>query len=307
MYIATNESQLGCRNILNILPQVLRHCMCNINLDEAVEIRMMIGKPFVIRYPDGDYYLTAKSTLLQKPVNAVIVNKKLLDETIERITKSSVYAVREEIRNGYITIEGGHRIGVAGTAVTENGDVEFIKNISSINIRIASEIIGAADEVMPYINDGYIKNTLIISPPCTGKTTMLRDIARQLSYSGYAVAVADERCEIAAMYEGKSSFDLGNLTSVLDNCPKEKAMMMLLRAMSPDIIITDEIGTKGDINAIKTIVNSGVSIIASVHGRDIKQIMRRKELSELAHMFDIIITLSRRNGIGTVEEIIKND
>lgn len=307
MYIATNESQLGGRGVVNILPQVLRHCMCSINLDEAIEMRMIIGRPFVIRYPDGDYYLSAKSKLLQKAVNAVTINKKLLDEAVERITKSSIYAVREEIRNGYITIEGGHRVGIAGTAVTENGDVEFIKNISAVNIRIANEVIGAADEVINHINSGGIKNTLIISPPCMGKTTMLRDIARQLSYGGYTVAIADERCEIAAMYEGKSSFDLGNLTTVLDNCPKDKAMMMLLRSMSPDVIITDEIGTEGDIEAIKTIVNSGVGIVASVHGRNVKQIMRRRALSELAEMFDVIITLSKRNGIGTVEEIKAND
>lgn len=308
MYIATNESQSGCRSVLNVLPQALRHCMCNVDLDEATEIRMIAGKPFVIRYSDGDYYLSAKSILLRKPANSVIVSKKLLDEAVERITKSSIYSVREEIRNGYITIEGGHRVGIAGTAVTDNGSVEFIKDISAVNIRIASEILGAADEVIGEIaSGGIVNNTLIISPPCTGKTTMLRDIARQLSYLGYAVAIADERCEIAAMYEGKSAFDLGNLTTVLDNCPKDRAMMMLLRSMAPDVIITDEIGTEMDIEAIRTIINSGVGVIATVHGRDIKQIMRRKALSELAVMFDRVVILSRRCGIGTIEEIVKND
>lgn len=308
MYIATNESQSGCRSVLNALPQALRHCMCNVDLDEATEIRMIAGKPFVIRYSDGDYYLSAKSILLQKPANSVIVSKKLLDEAVERITKSSIYSVREEIRNGYITIEGGHRVGIAGTAVTDNGCVEFIKDISAVNIRIASEVLGAADEVIgDIVSDGIVNSTLIISPPCTGKTTMLRDIARQLSYLGYAVAIADERCEIAAMYEGKSAFDLGNLTTVLDNCPKDRAMMMLLRSMAPDVIITDEIGTERDIEAIRTIINSGVGVIATVHGRDIKQIMRRKALSEVAAMFDRVIILSRRCGIGTVEEIVRND
>ena len=157
------------------------------------------------------------------------------------------------------------------------------------------------------MSDGIVNSTLIISPPCTGKTTMLRDIARQLSYLGYAVAIADERCEIAAMYEGKSAFDLGNLTTVLDSCPKDRAMMMLLRSMAPDVIITDEIGTERDIEAIRTIINSGVGVIATVHGRDIKQIMRRKALSELAVMFDRVVILSRRCGIGTIEEIVKND
>ena len=308
MYVAINESVSGGRGVLQVLPSVIRKYMCNVNLDEALEIRLITGKPFCIQYPDGDYYLTSKSLLSQNPGGAIIVNGAHIAEMLERITKSSVYSVKDEIRNGYITIDGGHRVGIAGTAVTEKGSVDFIRDISAMNIRIANEVIGAADSVMDkLISDTGVKNTLIISPPCAGKTTFLRDIARSLSYKGYAVSVADERCEIAAMSHGKSSFDLGRKTSVMDNCPKAEAMIMLLRSMSPDVIVTDEIGTEKDENAVMTALNSGVAVIASIHGKNISQIKKRKNMSELAEVFDVIIVLSKRLGAGTIEEIIEND
>lgn len=308
MYIATNETQIGACEVMNVLPKSIRRYMCNVNLDEAVEIHLVIGRPFSIRYPDGEYYLTVKSVLSKIPLNTVNITKSHMEEVIERITKSSLYSVKEEIRNGFITIEGGHRAGIAGRAVTENGSVEFIKNISAMNIRIANEVIGSADGVInDIVSDGMVKNTLIISSPGAGKTTMLRDVTRQLSYMGYYVSVADERCEIAAMSSGRTAFDLGDLTSVMDNCPKAQAMLMLLRSMSPDVIITDEIGTDEDREAVLRIINSGVSVIASIHGRDAEQVMRRKDMAQLVDMFDVLIVLSKRNGVGTIEEIRKNE
>lgn len=303
MYIATNEACIGGRGVLNVLPLQLRKYMCNISLDGAEELRLISGKPFSLRYSDGVYYLTNKSVLSKNANNAVRVTPRHMEELLEKITKSSLYSVKEEIKNGYITIEGGHRVGLAGTAVTENGSVEFIKNISAMNIRLANEIIGAADAVMGAIKDGGLKSVLLVSPPCSGKTTMLRDIARSLSYDGYSVAIADERCEIAAMNKSKSSFDLGNTTAVLDNCSKAEAMLMLLRSMSPEVIVTDEIGTPRDAEAIRSVMNSGVAVIASIHGRDIEQLMRRQHISQLIPMFDTVIVLSRRRGAGTVEGI----
>lgn len=307
MYIATNEAQIGRSGAISVLPSAVRRYMSGINLEEATELRLITGKPFIIRYPDGDYYLTKRSVLSAAPVNTINITHGMMSELLERITKSSLYSVKEEIRSGYITIEGGHRAGIAGTAVTENGEVEFIRSISAVNIRLANEIIGAAEGIMGRIaGNGIIKNTLIISPPGAGKTTMLRDITRSLSYMGFAAAVADERCEIAAMCGGRSSFDLGNMTAVMDNCPKDRAMLMLLRSMSPDVIITDEIGTAADIEAVGKIMNSGVAVIASVHGRDTAQIMRRDDIAGLAKMFDLEIVLSKRGGAGTVEEIREN-
>ena len=307
MYIATNEETVSRHNIINIMPQGIRKFMYNVNLDEAEEIRIIQGSPMYIRYPDGDYFPTTKGVLSKSVQNGIIVLKKHIDEMLERITKSSLYSVKDEIKNGYITIDGGHRVGITGTAVTEGGDIEFIKNISAINIRLASEIIGASDSIIDeIIKDGIIKNVLIISPPGCGKTTLLRDIARNISNRGYCVGIADERCEIAAMHNGESGFNLGYRTAVLDNCLKSDAMEMLLRSMSPDVILTDELGTKEDAKAAFDVLNSGVSVIASAHGRDIKQIMNRTAVRDIMPLFDIIIILSKRNGAGTIESVIRN-
>lgn len=306
MYIATNEACLGSRAVINVLPREVGKYMCNTDLDSAEEIRLISGRPISVRFPDGVYYLSRNAVLSDSCKNAIIVNEGHMRELMERMTKSSVYSVKEEMKNGYITLDGGHRAGIAGTAVTENGMVDFIKNISAVNIRIAREVKGAADLIIDRICSGVIKSTLIISPPCAGKTTMLRDIARSLSQRGHSVAIADERCELAAMHNGRSSFDLGNHTTVLDNCPKADAMLMLLRSMSPEVIITDEIGTSKDAEAIYNIMNSGVAVMASIHGRDIKQLVSRRGIARLINMFDLVVTLSRRNGAGTIEEIREN-
>ncbi len=305
MYIVTNEEQGLRRTIINIFPPSIKKYLHNINLDEAEEIRLIKGKPLVVRYSDADYYPTVKGVLSGNDRNGVKVNKLQLDELLEKITKSSLYSLKDEIRNGYITIEGGHRVGITGTAVTEEGEVEFIKNISALNIRLATEILGASDSVMADIADGGIKNTLIISPPGCGKTTLLRDIVRSLSDMGYFVSIADERCEIAAMSDGMSAFDIGSRTSVLENCPKAYAMKTLLRSMSPDVIVTDELGDKSDASAVVEIINSGVSVIATVHGRSMEQISARNDFKEIIPFFDVIILLSKRNGAGTVEKIIR--
>lgn len=307
MYIAVNEVRNGACGILGVLPAQLRRYMCNIDLEGAAELRLIAGQPLSVRYADGDCYVTSHSSLTRIAAGGVRVTREQIGELVERLTGSSLYSVKDEIRNGYITVEGGHRAGIAGTAVTEHGSVEFIRDISAVSIRIANEVIGAADEVMGHIvTPGGIRSALIVSPPGAGKTTMLRDITRQLSLGGYAVSVADERCEIAAMREGRSAFDLGPLTTVTDNCPKAAAMLMLLRSMSPDVIVTDEIGTKADAEAVTSAMNGGVAVIASAHGRDLAQLMRRAETARAAELFELIIVLSRRRGPGTIEEIREN-
>lgn len=198
MYIANNETAVSSKGILNYMPQGIRRYMYGVNLDGACEIHMRLGKPLCINYGDGRFYLNAKGNLTPIPNSTLKVTREHIDEAIEIATSSSVYSVRDQIKNGYITIAGGHRIGITGTAVIKEDKVSFIKDISGLNYRLAGEVIGAADEVVPMIlKGGGIKNTLIISPPGAGKTTMLRDIVRQLSYKSYRVSVVDERSEIA--------------------------------------------------------------------------------------------------------------
>lgn len=305
MYIANNETMAETRGIMGFMPRGLRKYMYGISLDGAVEIHMRIGKPLAIHYTDGFYYLSRNGNLTAIPASAVKVTREHIDEALEIASASSVYSVRDEIKEGFLTIAGGHRIGITGTAVIKEDKVSFIKDVSALNYRLASEVIGSADKAVPLIlRDGSIKNTLIISPPGAGKTTMLRDIARQLSYKSYRVSIVDERREIAGMRNGRSSFDLGFSADVLEGADKASGMLMMLRSMSPDVIITDEIGKQEDIEAIEKITNSGASVIATIHGRNIDMIKRRPDLKQMLKFFELIITLGKSRGIGTIEEAV---
>lgn len=301
MYVATSENVWLGNGITDILPLSLRKYMYGINLEGAEEIRIAVGNPVFVHFADGNYCLTRRGILSRECKNAVIAEKKHLDEIMERITGSSIYSVRDKIKNGYITVNGGHRIGLCGTAVVSDKGIEFIKNISALNIRIASEHIGISEKVMESIMEPNLKNTIIISPPGCGKTTLLRDIVRNLSQRGYCVGVADERCEIAGMRDGKSSFELGPHTVVLENCPKPYAMQNLLRAMSPQVIATDEIGTEEDADAVLKLINSGVKVLATVHGENPNQVKNRYAVARILPYFETAVTLSKKNGTGTVE------
>lgn len=307
MYIATAEPSQRHTDITRIFPSDIKKCLYSINLDEAQEIRLIRGQPIMIHYCDGDYYLNRKGVLSVSSRNGIVITKSDIDYIMERTSKSSLYSVEDELKNGYITISGGHRIGIAGTAVIKGGKVEFIKNVSAMNIRIANEIIGVSHDVVKKIKEQGIANTLIVSPPGCGKTTLLRDIARELSELGHCVGIADERCEIAAMHDGKAGFMIGSRSVVMEACPKSYAMECLMRTMSPDVIVTDELGQEGDARAVYNAINSGVSVIATAHGRDTKQLIKRKVFKELVPLFDIIIVLSKREGVGTIESVIEND
>lgn len=306
MYVVNSETARDAAGILDFMPQPIRRYMTGLDLSQACEIHLRIGKPVCVHFRDGCFYINKRGNLTQIPASVIKTTKGNIEEALEIASGSSVYSVSDEIKNGFITVSGGHRIGIAGTAVIKEDKVSFIKNVSGLNYRLAGEVTGAADAVMPMIEkNGRIKNTLIISPPGAGKTTMLRDIARQLAYKAYRVSIVDERREIAAMHEGRSSFDLGFSTDVLEGADKACGMLMMLRSMSPDVIITDEIGKKEDVEAIERIVNSGAAVIASIHGSDSAMIKRRKDLADMLCYFDLIITLSRRRGFGTVEEALE--
>jgi stage III sporulation protein AA len=304
MYIATNETATIRGGIMNYMPSNIRRRLFNINLDEAREIRISHGKPISIYYNDGCFFVNARGNLSRIPNNAIRASRADIDEALELASKSSVYSVRDEIKNGFITISGGHRIGITGTAVGEGGKIDFLKDISGLNYRLAREVIGAADKIMDkIIHNSEIKNTLIISPPGAGKTTLLRDIARQLSYKGARVSIVDERREIAAVCEGRSAFDLGFSADILEGASKAEGMLLMLRSMSPEVIITDEIGKIEDVTAIEKIINSGVKIITTVHAENRNQLFYRRDLREVCRYFDVMLTLSKRRGAGTIEEI----
>ena len=201
---------------------------------------------------------------------------------LELLTGYSVYAFEEEIRQGYFTVEGGHRIGVAGRAVTEGGRVRRLNYISFLNFRVAHECTGCSRELFRRLyGDGQYYHTLLFAPAGCGKTTFLRDLIRLLSEAGLRVGVADERSELAACHHGVPQHDLGVRTDVMDGCPKAKAMGMLLRSMTPQILAADEIGMEEDVFAIRAAAGSGCKVVASAHGGSLAELKRNPVLCTL--------------------------
>ena len=265
------------------------------------EIRMRIGQPLTVMIDGEEQILPLKE-------RAHIVTKEEIKETIEYMSRYSLYAYENELRQGFLTLEGGHRVGVAGKVIVDRGKVKNIQYISSLNIRIAHEVIGCADELIPYITKNKkVCHTLIISPPRCGKTTLLRDLIRQISdgneyLKGCSVGVVDERSEIGGCYMGIVQNNLGMRTDVLDCCPKAEGMMMLIRSMSPEVVAVDEIGDYGDIKAIESVLNCGCRLIATVHGSSVEDIEKKPLLQKMVkeHVFDRYIILNGKKKIGSV-------
>lgn len=279
------------------------------------EIRLRNGGPLTISYESKDYFISTNGSVSLTPSNAMIIREEHIRNTFQIISNYSVYAYEEEIRNGYITIKGGHRVGIGGKIIYGSNGLETIKNISSLNIRIGKEILGVSDSIIPYLVKipGIFYNTLIVSPPQCGKTTLLRDIVRNLSNgfsllkaNGFKVSIVDERSEIAGMYKGIAQNDIGIRTDVLDGCLKSDGIMMAIRALSPDIIAVDEIGSKKDVEAINEALRAGIKLIATIHGSNLEEVMRKSSMKELFEekVFERFIILDRSKGVGSIKEII---
>lgn len=290
--------------IYKILPEAIGNSIKQFLMEDKIqEIRIKVGKPIILNLTFEEKVLDYTPT------------KEDLRYLITKISNYSLYAFEEEIKQGYITLKGGHRVGLAGECVMAKGEVRTIKNISSLNIRICKEVIGASNKVMRLIAENdRVYNTLIVSPPKCGKTTILRDIAKNLSngmyqinLKGKKVTIVDERSEIAACYNGIPQMNVGIRTDILDNCLKKSGMIMAIRSLSPEVLICDEIGTEGDLEALNMAFNSGVNIIVTVHGYDINDIYNRKVFKELIDscVLERIILLSNRRGAGTIEKVYK--
>lgn len=198
---------------------------------------------------------------------------------VNQLSEFSLYRMTDELREGYITIEGGHRVGIAGRVNTIGGSVKALQYITFFNIRIAKQKIGVANAIIPYIFKEKYLNTLLVGAPQTGKTTLIRDTTRLIS-SGWGkvpaqkVGVIDERSEIAASINGIPQLDLGTRTDVMDACPKAEGMMMMIRSMSPDVLVVDEIGSADDINALIEAINTGVTVICTIHGQSLIELKK---------------------------------
>jgi len=259
MLTLAKEEYMEGMDFLYAIPEKQREYLKSCDMDRLCEVRLRAGMAMALVFCDGIFYMTKRGKLTSDYKEGIIVSSQDIKRGMELITRSSVYAFSEDIKNGFITISGGHRVGIVGDATMDLGKLSHIRHVQSLNYRYAREVIGAADKVMDRILDGNrIKNTLIVSPPMCGKTTMLRDIARQLSLLGKKVSIVDERGEISALTGGVSSFSLGANCDVLSGVNKAEGMLLMLRAMSPDVIITDEIGGKADFEAINEISFSSI-------------------------------------------------
>ncbi|MBQ9930975.1 MAG: stage III sporulation protein AA [Firmicutes bacterium] len=258
-----------------------------------------------IRFRTGEF-CTIFSSGKEYRVGKEKITSKILNQVFNLILNYSVYAYEEELKNGYISIEGGHRAGICGRVVMEDGKVKSIKDISSLNLRRSRELPGIADPYVPFLwtGKGAVRNTLILSPPKCGKTTLLRDFIRCFSTAGLKVGVCDERSELAGMHQGERSYDLGPRTDVLDGCPKAQGMIMLIRSMAPDLLVTDEIGREEDGRAIEAAVCAGISLLTTIHGSRYEDLLRSR-IGELVRqgIFQRILFLENQPSVGTVRSI----
>lgn len=263
----------------------------------VMEIRMRVGQPFSMILEDGREYEPGlpETKLAHETAGGIVIKSSDIRETMERVSNYSLYAYEEELRQGYITIPGGHRVGMAGRVICENGRIKGMKYLSSINVRVAREVRGCGDRILPWLFDQNreLQHTLIVSPPRKGKTTLLRDLIRQISDRGYIVGVADERSEIGACYQGIPQNDLGKRTDVMDACPKAEGMMMLIRTMAPQVVAVDEIGSAAETQAMEYAMNCGCRILATVHGSSFEELHRKPIWQQLMqeHWFERYILL----------------
>lgn len=312
-YTATTREQVG-----SFVPQGIRDMIDRAPgrlWDELEEIRLRLGRPLALHGRRGDLFLNEQGAAVSSR-EAYRPGRDDLERALQLISSASLYAFEQELRCGYITIPGGHRVGLCGQVVLEQGRVTRLKHITGLNYRIAREIVGAALPYVRYFIDyrrRRLRHGLIISPPRCGKTTFLRDLTRwvsdgvsELGFSGFKVGVVDERSELAGSFQGEPQLNMGDCTDVLDACPKAEGMMMLLRSMGPEVIVTDEIGLEEDARAVEEVLHAGVTVLATVHAGSLEELQARPGLRRLMElrMFERVLFLGRSRGPGTVEQIL---
>lgn len=276
-------------NLLRLFPKEKRAFWEIVAKDEAFlqEIRLRVGQPILVYGDKGEWMVDQRGNYTRIRSCAYPVREDEIMQLLRHICNDSLYAYEDELRQGFITAAGGHRIGIAGQVVLDGESVRTVKHISGLNIRIAHQLRGAADPVIGQLyREGYLLNTLIISPPGCGKTTLLRDLIRQVSDGnrwgrGCSVGVVDERSEIAGCFQGIPQNDVGMRTDVMDGCPKALGMMMLLRSMSPQVIAVDEVALAADVDALSAAANCGVVLFATAHGSSVADLKSRPVFRDL--------------------------
>ena len=295
------------KQIIRVLSESVQKIIEQERMDfsELQEIRLRIGQPVTVLYQNEELILPTMYSEKKR------LGKQEMKETIEHISNYSLYAYEHELKQGFITIEGGHRVGMAGQVIMEGGKIKNMKYISSINIRVSHEVLDCANKIFPYITyNKQMYHTLIISPPRCGKTTLLRDVIRQISdgnrwIKGCTVGVVDERSELGGCYLGVIQNNLGMRTDILDRCPKADGMIMLIRSMAPQVVAVDEIGAKEDVHAIEYAMHCGCKMLATAHGDSMEEICKKPIFEKLIRekRFERYVILSNRYRLGGIESV----
>lgn len=292
--------------ILHIFPDFMRAGWDKVaeQAERLQEIRLRVNQPVTVLMDNQEWFLSVRGELTKEASYAAYSHEKELEAVLAHVCHYSIYAFADEIRQGFMTIPGGHRVGLSGQVILEDREhIRNIKHIRYLNIRIAHEVKGAADETLPFLyQDGEVLNTLIISPPGCGKTTMLRDLVRNVSKGntygkGRNVGLVDERSEIAGSFLGVPQNDVGIRTDVMDSCPKREGMMMLIRSMAPDVLAVDELGSAEDIEAMHQAVRCGCKMLATIHGFTLEEVCAKAYMKDAIRerLFDRYLLLGKRN------------
>ena len=293
--------------IETLFPDYMRHLVLEIGKDtrELQEIRFRVNQPIRVKKGNLEYEIGKKKDVFYK------VTAEDIRNLVNYLCQYSLYAYETEISQGYFTIQGGHRVGVTGQVILSKGEIRNMKYISSVNIRIAHEVLGAADKIIPYLYErGELYNTMILSAPGCGKTTLLRDLVRQISNgnrygTGRNVGVVDERSEIGGAYQGIPQNDVGTRTDLLDACPKIYGMMMLVRAMTPYVIAVDEIGSKEDMQALQEVLQCGCRLLVTVHASSLQELHNKEWFDRVMkkRLFQRYIVLEEKRKVGEISGI----
>jgi stage III sporulation protein AA len=291
----------------NILPEHISYALDKIPYQSLCELRLRADNPIVVNILGENYYL-CQDKLSKEYDDALSISNGTIQSIIQKLSKYSLYSVNDQIIEGFITYDGGIRVGICGEVVVVDGKVKTIKNISSINFRFPHFLKNCSLNVYPYIisSNGEVKNTLIVSSPGAGKTTYLRDIVYQLSsrQNLLNILVVDERQELACVFDGNNIAKLNNV-DVYSNCTKKFAFNNGIRSMKPDVIVTDEINLDRDIEDIENALTSGVKVFASIHAGSIQQLRQKTRFNEILskELFERYIVLSKSDGVGVLEGV----